>query len=48
VVLISERQLTEFSNAATVDLGVDGGVVSIKFLMCTADELGGAFVNSMV
>ena len=46
--LVSGGQSIEFSNAATVDLGVDGGVVPIEFLTCTADELGGAFVNSMV
>ena len=46
--LISRGQLIEFSNAATVDLGGDSGVIPIKFLTCTIDKLSGAFVNSIV
>ena len=45
---IFEGQLIDFSNTATVDLGGDGGIILIKFLTYTADELGGAFANSIV
>ena len=46
--LVSRGQLIGFSNVATIDLGRDGGVIPIEFLICTADKLGRVFANSIV